>query len=150
MKKSKEISQTSIRPNFRFIFALLAMGFLGACATTGKYEAKLQSWIGSSADSLVASWGYPTQTTTAPSGNKLLVYSRGQSVTMPVYQSPYEAQETATNSYNQYNNTVQETRYRRPAQQPQTINLSCTTFFEVDSSNNVVRWSWQGNNCTSN
>ena len=32
---------------------------LSGCATTAKYEAKLNTWIGVSEDSLIASWGVP-------------------------------------------------------------------------------------------
>ena len=31
----------------------------------------------------------------------------------------------------------------------QTLTFWCRTFFEVDSSNRIVKWSWQGNNCVS-
>ncbi len=39
------------------LFALL-FGALG-CATTAKYKAKLQTWIGHDANELVQSWGPP-------------------------------------------------------------------------------------------
>ncbi|QQR89551.1 MAG: hypothetical protein IPJ88_15345 [Myxococcales bacterium] len=119
----------------------IAIGLiLTCCATTANYEKTLNSWKGSHVDSLVSAWGYPYAINQAPNGNKLLVYHRSNTVEMP----QYGPNETATYKYNSYNNTVQEERYSHPKQ---TVTYYCTTYFEVDLNNSIVRWSYSGNNC---
>ncbi|MFN0314644.1 MAG: hypothetical protein ACKVQA_06385 [Burkholderiales bacterium] len=39
---------------------VLAIVLLGACATTEKYEAKLNKWRGGSATELLSAWGDPS------------------------------------------------------------------------------------------
>lgn len=60
--------------NYRKILIIVVLALLAGCATTGNYEKILQSWIGSSEDNLVASWGAPVNTYTTDSGNKLLTF----------------------------------------------------------------------------
>ena len=128
---------------------MLLVSALG-CATTEKYEAKVQSFFGADVSLLIEKWGYPSQTTVAPSGNKLLIYSNSRSVVIPQYDFTNTPDETATYKYNSFTRTVEEQRYRKPAQAPTVMNLGCTTYFEVSESNTIVRYSFEGNDCTSN
>lgn len=117
-----------------FIFA--AAIFLSACATTAKYEATLNSWLGHSANELVNSWGYPISTFEAPNGNTVYVYSSSGSYTMP----------TNTNTtVNVYGNTAYANSTTTGGQ---TLRFWCHTFFEVNSRKEITKWSWRGNNCT--
>jgi hypothetical protein len=114
---------------------------LSGCATTGKYEAKLASWVGSPADRLIASWGYPAQQMTAPNGDLVYVYSNHGSFVMPTT--------TTTNAQvSAYGNsaygTATSTTYGGGV-----IDLSCTTYFEIGPDQRVVSWRWQGNSCKS-
>lgn len=54
---------------------LLLILLITGCATTAKMEAKLESWVGKSADALIDSWGYPVSTIEAPNGNTVYKYS---------------------------------------------------------------------------
>lgn len=63
------------------ITTLLFLALLGTqagCATTGKYEAKLQSWINNNADDLIREWGPPTNSATLANGEKIYQYNSDQ------------------------------------------------------------------------
>jgi|WetSurMetagenome_2_1015567.scaffolds.fasta_scaffold1551186_1 hypothetical protein len=114
------------------IFILTAFVIVG-CATTAKYEKVLNSWTGADINQLVSKWGYPDNSFQAPNGNRVYVYSRSGSYTMP----------TNTN-INYYGNYAYATTTGG-----QTINLRCTTYFEVDGTGKIIKWSYKGNNCKS-
>jgi len=55
---------------FKKIFLLtLSILISAGCATTSKYEAVLDSWLGHDINDLVNSWGYPVDSFKAPNGN---------------------------------------------------------------------------------
>jgi beta-xylosidase len=119
----------------KLILILTTLCFLAGCGTTKGYEEILRTWVGHNANDLVASWGYPKNSFKASNGNTVYVYSSSGSYTMP----------TQTNStYNLYGNTVYG---QSTTTGGQTLNFACTTYFEIDNSNRVVRWSWEGNKC---
>jgi hypothetical protein len=102
----------------KFLVCLCSVLWLSGCATTAKYEANLNSWVGNDANNLFNSWGYPAYSFDAPNGNKVYVYESKRNYTMPTYPN---------SSHSVY--------------------YWCKTFFEVDSSNRIVRWRWEGNYC---
>lgn len=117
------------------------MAFTAACATTAKYEASLNTWVGQPAQSLVNSWGYPTSQMTAPNGNTVYIYNRSGSIVMPTT--------TTTNAQvSGYGNTAYGTA-TSTTYGGQTITMSCATYMEIDSSQRIVNWHYQGNSCKS-
>jgi hypothetical protein len=122
---------------------LLVIGVLAlvACATTAKYESILQSWVGDDADNLVRKWGPPNSTYTLGGGGRILSYSHGGSSS---YTTPTQVQQSA-------GQFIGSTYY--PGQttvtggQTYNINRWCNTTFEVNSSNRIVSWRWEGNAC---
>lgn len=120
-----------------FVCSLLLCG----CATAAKYEAVLNSWTNAEINRLTDSWGYPSGSFIAPNGNRVYVYQRGNSVTMPT------TYQTNTNVYG-YGNTAYG-RSTTNVYGGETLTFWCRTFFEVDSSNIIIKWSYQGNNCVS-
>jgi len=121
------------------ILILGLLVFFMGCATTGKYEAKLNSWVGHNINELSASWGYPESSFTAPNGNTVYVYARGGSMVMPS-QTTYSGQVSPWGTYSGSSYTTGG----------QTLNFWCKTFFEVNQNKTIVNWRWEGNNCTSN
>lgn len=122
------------------LVAVLAI-LLPGCATTSKYEAKLNSWVGSPAQSLVNSWGYPASQMTAPDGNTVYVYSRSGSFVMPTT--------TTTNAQvSAYGNSAYGTATTTTSGGG-VITMACTTYFEIGQDQRVVSWRWQGNSCKS-
>lgn len=115
---------------------ILAALTLGACATTGKYEEKLNQLIGADELTLVRTLGPPSSG--YPVGNSMFLVFGGEqgSVILPAGPS------TATTSV--YGNTA----YTKvtPGMPAMAIRLSCITTFELQN-DRVVSWRWQGNHC---
>ena len=118
------------------ILALIVVLIVG-CATTKKYESVLDTWLNSDINSLIESWGYPDNSFEAPNGNMVYVYSRSGQVTLP---------SQTTSNYNIYGNTVYGSSTTTGGQ---TIKLGCTTFFEVNQGNRIIKYRYEGNNCKS-
>jgi hypothetical protein len=119
----------------KLLLNIFIVFILSACATTEKYEAILNTWVGHSINTLIDSWGYPTNSFEGPNGNKVYVYNNSASYTLPT--------QTYSN-YNVYGNSVYGNATTTGGQ---TINYSCQTFFEVNSSNIIINWRWKGNSC---
>ncbi len=114
---------------------------LSACATTANYEAILNTWIGADINKLVESWGYASNSFVAPNGNKVYVYERGGSFTMPTtYQTTARVYGYGNSAYGTATTNVYG---------GQTVTLWCRTFFEVNSSDIIINWRWEGNGCKS-
>lgn len=110
---------------------LLSLLLLSACATTGNYEANLNSWRGRTPEELIEKWGYPDGTFDHPNGNKVYIYSNSRStasVSPSIYQNPY----TPGTDITVTNNTSW-----------------CKTYFEVDDRGLISTWRWEGNACRS-
>jgi hypothetical protein len=133
----------------RVYMLLLCIGLCG-CATTAKYESKLNTWIGASEDSLVASWGVPNKTYNMSSGKRALEYARketfqtgGYTYTRP--QTSYESGIIGDKPYSGKSTTlVTETA---PVQNHR---LSCKTSFIINTNGKVESWHHEGNDCVSN
>jgi hypothetical protein len=122
------------------LLGIIVLGLLltGCFATTGKYEAALESWVGGSEDALVSSWGAPNGVYDKNDGGRVLTYFRS-------YQSTYEgttSTKTTVDAWGQATTTTSTT--------PGTdITLTCKTTFVVSSIGRITSWSYQGNDCTS-
>ncbi len=141
----------------RFFFVCAAMALLTSCATTGKYKAVLDSWVGSSADNLVSSWGPPDSSYRLSNGGEVLSYSRADNIHMPGYsyttpQTTYQDGSVSTygtygSAYGNYSGT--STTYVQHQTAGYDIHMSCVTRFTVNPSGIITRWSFQGNACKS-
>ena len=118
------------------ILWMLSFGLLlSACATTEKYEANLQTWIGSPEAELVRSWG-PPDSFYESGESRYLTYHWSNSGVIPGTSPSY----TST--------LIGNTMYTNPIGGTPAIayNNNCSTAFEVRSEK-VVSWSWKGNHC---
>jgi hypothetical protein len=115
---------------------MAAIGMVG-CATTAKYEAKLQSWVGAPEMRLVRSWG-PPQGVYESGGIRFLTWSNSRNVFIP------GSSGTTTTQF------VGNTAYTRTsgAYASQNIGMVCNTTFEVEGGV-ITRWRWEGNDCKS-
>ena len=125
----------------KLLLVAAACCVLSSCATTEKYKASLNSWVGHSASELVNSWGYPDSQITGPSGNTVYVYSRSGSVVLPTT--------TTTNAYvtgtpHSAFGTATSTTYGGGV-----ISMNCQTYFDMSADMRIVGWHFQGNNCKS-
>jgi len=128
---------------------LLCLGISG-CATTAKYEAKLNSWVGASEDSLVASWGVPDKSYTTDSGKKAIEYVHRDIVQMGgyTYTTPQTTYSSGTIGDKSYSGT--STTYVTETEPLRTYKYSCKTSFIIDNSGKIESWHHEGNNCVSN
>lgn len=55
---------------------LVTLLLLSACATEQNYRNGLDTWINSSEDNLIGTWGVPDQTYTMNNGGKLVTYNK--------------------------------------------------------------------------
>jgi hypothetical protein len=146
-KKLKEKPSALIKA---FYLALIAV--LAGCATTENYENILGTWMGSSADDLVASWGPPQNTYTRSDGGKVLEFKKQSSFQLGgyTYSSPVTTHHSGTMNSNNggiygYNGT--STTFEERKTPVQTFNTNCVTRFTVDSSDIIRSWAWEGNAC---
>jgi hypothetical protein len=120
----------------KMAFAVVTAVMLIGCATTAKYEDKLDMWLGKNESGLMTRWGAPQQSYES-GGRKFLTYIRSDDVyisgTAPGY--------TTTVFGNAAYNTV-------GGSPGYHVNRFCQTTFEVDHGK-IVDWTWKGNACLS-
>ena len=93
---------------------------LASCATVGNYSKICDSWIGHPINELITAWGYPTGDFEIPDGNKVYRWERRRLA-----------------------HTYFDSRWI-----PDTYELWCITYFEVDENNIIVGYRFEGNDCT--
>ena len=133
----------------KVLLVLLCLALSG-CATTAKYEAKLNTWIGVNEDSLVSSWGVPNKTYTMSDGKKAIEYAHKETVQTGgyTYTTPESTYQSGTIGNKPYSGT--STTNVTETVPVQNYKLSCKTTFIINNSGKVESWSHDGNNCVSN
>ncbi len=112
---------------------LLALAFVLGCATSEKYDAKVQTWKGKDADTLVKAWGQPDVIEKMDSGNRMYVYARLKHAPLA-----YDAAQRTLASV--------ETS---PSRSPASLYIKCSTLFEVNPRNTIVTVIFRGDECVS-
>ncbi len=127
---------------------LLCLGLCG-CATTAKYEVKLNIWIGASEDSLIAAWGVPDKEYHTNDGKKAIAYVNRNTVQTGgyIYTVPETTYHSGTIGNKTYSGT--STQYVSEIMPVQNYKLFCKTSFIIDKSGKVESWHHEGNNCVS-
>ena len=111
-------------------YGVIGIFLIAGCATTGKYETKLQSWVGHSVTELTQGWGVPRNTVTLGDGSKAFEYLSGgpsQAYASTQYNSMTKSYDTDITTYQNY----------------------CKTTFFIGSDDLVKSWRWEGNTCRS-
>ena len=131
------------------LFLLLCLGLSG-CATTAKYEAKLNTWIGLSEDSLITSWGVPNKEYHLSDGKKAIEFVRKNTVQAGgyTYMVPQTTYQTGRIGNQAYSGTT--TTYVTETEPIRKYKLSCKTSFIINESGKAESWHHEGNNCVSN
>ena len=98
-----------------------------SCATTGKYDEGLQSWVGKSESDLISQIGIPTAYVELSSGRKILEYyhSAGTRLVCNI---------SFTGSCNNGATVVED---------------YCDTRYTTDKNGIIIKWSHSGNKCKS-
>ena len=132
------------------IICLLALVILmSGCASTAKYEAKLNTWVGASENSLIASWGIPDKTYDLSDGKKAIEFIHKDILqtggyTYAVPQTTYQSGTIGNKSY-----SGTSTTYVTETEPVRKYRLSCKTSFIIDNNRKVESWHHEGNNCVS-
>jgi len=119
-----------------WLYLLLLVLFSG-CATSGKYKEKVSSWMGSTEQQLIDSWGPPQSTYTSGS-KRYLTYNSSRSVFLPGSSPTYTTTVYGNTAYTNSTGGYPD----------QNIRLSCTTTFTSENGR-LVSWRFKGNDCTS-
>ena len=134
----------------KLIYLFVMVMLVSGCATTGKYETKLNTWIGVSEDSLIASWGVPDKTYQMRNGKKAIEYRHKNTIQTGGYtyttpQTTYESGKIGDQSY-----SGTSTTYETETEPIRKYRLSCKTTFIINNSGQIESWHHEGNNCVSN
>lgn len=97
-----------------------------ACATRGKYESVLNSWVGADINRLMASWGPPSDEYTMPNSDKMFTWL-------------WIGGTRVVANYNQYLNMITAG----------SVTYWCKTTFTASRSGRINSWRWEGNACRS-
>lgn len=132
------------------LVALISL--ISGCATTKNYESILDTWLGSSADDLVASWGPPQNSYTLSDGGKVLEYLKqdsfqigGFTYSVPVTTHHSGTVSSYTSGISSYDGS--STTYVQKQAPVHTITSKCITRFVVDAKHIINRWTWEGDAC---
>lgn len=131
------------------VFVVLACLVAAGCATAAKYEAALQSWVGSDESTLISAWGTPAHSYQMTNGQRSLGYTRNENILMGggTYTTPETVVHQGTIDGKAYTGT--STVYV-PRQEPvYDMKMRCDTTFIIDTDGIVRSWQWDGNGCAS-
>ncbi len=132
----------------KILVLLFCLGLYG-CATTAKYEAKLNTWVGANEDSLITAWGVPDKEYHMSDGKKAIAYVHRNVVQTGgyTYTVPQTTYQTGTIGNEAYSGT--STQYVTEITPPQRYKLFCKTSFIIDKLGKIQSWHHEGNNCVS-
>ncbi len=130
-----------------YLFALVILA--SGCATTRRYSALLDTWVGSNEESLIASWGSPQNVYYMNNGKKVIEYSKGQTIQTGGYtyttpQTTYHQGAVGNTMY--YGTSTQYVTQTTPVNY---LYYWCKTSFIIGENGRIETWRWEGNNCTS-
>lgn len=130
----------------KFFLLLLCLGLCG-CASTAKYEAKLNTWVGASEGALIASWGVPDKVYNMLDGKRAVEFVRKNTVQSGgyAYTTPQTTYSSGTIGDKSYSGT--STEYVTQIEPVRKYKLSCKTSFVIDNSGKVESWHHEGNDC---
>jgi hypothetical protein len=134
----------------KLIYLFVMVMLVSGCATTAKYESKLNTWIGASEDSLIASWGVPDKTYEMRDGKKAIEYVDRNTVQTGgyTYTTPKTTYHSGKIGDKSYSGT--STTYETETEPIRKYRLSCKTTFIINNSGQIESWHHEGNNCVSN
>jgi len=127
---------------------LLCLGLSG-CATTVKYEAKLNTWIGASENDLIASWGVPDKVYRMNDGKKAIQFVRKDTIQTGgyTYTVPRTTYQSGTIGDQPYSGT--STEYVTETAPFKKYKIYCKTSFIINKDGKIISWHHEGNNCVS-
>lgn len=133
------------------ILPALLFGVTACYGTTAQFEENLNTWVGSSADELVAVWGPPDSYWEYDKGGKLLVYAWSRDATVPgtTYTVPTTSYDYGTiyGTYDSYRYSGTTTTYNTYTSPGYTVNFNCVVKWHVTIKGILKSWEYEGNDC---
>ena len=126
---------------YRTMVWLICLASLAGCATGKHTEEAMLSWMGSSIDELIASWGPPDSSMQFPGGKTIYSWTDQRS-----YTTPTTTKTTVTGSVYQSGQT-RHTSTKSTTTGGQTYNYSCEMSFTVNQTGKIIDGYWEGNSC---
>ncbi len=117
------------------ILSLSILALLAGCATTENYEKILGTWVGSSEQQLIQSWGPPSSVYES-GGQKYLTYTKSRSGYIPGTSPTYQTQIIGNTAYTTSSGGSPGFAYTK----------SCKTTFTIQGTR-ISGWRYEGNNC---
>ena len=135
---------------------LLAVVLTG-CATTEKFNTKMNGFVGNQEIAVISTYGPPQSVYSLSDGQRIISYTRGGNVVLPGATTiqPVTTNTTGNMTLNQgLRQTTgmysqQSTTYVQQQAPSTTLNLSCTVNFTIDAQGIIRSWSATGNHCVS-
>ncbi len=112
---------------------------LAGCQTAANFQKAMDSWMGGNINDMVDQYGYPDGELTAPSGNKVYVYSSSGTYVTPT--------QTTYNTYGNYGGGYYNSTTNALTTGGIPISLACTVYVEFNDENIIQNINWKGNNC---
>lgn len=135
---------------------LAALLFAG-CATSEKFAAKMDAFIGQPESALVSRLGPPQSAYTLTDGSKVIQYARSSTMLIPgaTTLQPVRSNTYGNVSLNQglrttsgtYSSTT--TTYVQHQGPSTSVQLACTVNFTISAQGAVLAWTAEGNHCKS-
>ena len=129
-----------------FVAALLC-AVVSGCASTAKYEAQLNTWIGVDEEALIAAWGVPDKEYRMDDGKKAVAFVRKDAYETGGYTrvTPQTTYQTGTIDGKPYSGT--STTYVTETVPSEKHKLFCKTSFIINAAGKIESWHHEGNNC---
>ena len=129
----------------RFITAIVLLLTLNACATSQKYDAKLNKLIGKTSEQLQTTMGKPNITKQLKNGDMIYIYTNINDQELPLANFNYDDgimdEDDIFYSFTYGGNVIPDGNLLE-----ETITDFCQTQFHLKN-NIVVSWQWKGNAC---
>lgn len=108
------------------VAATLVAALTAACATTGKFKANMDSWLGGDVNRAIMQFGAPSNTYKLPNGSTMFTWL-------------WVGNSIVTTNYSAYLNLVTTT----------STTMWCQVSFTADGTGRVAAWQARGNDCRS-
>ena len=126
MNKDRNKVKTKGKIFLYFLVLLISMMSISSCATTAKFEALLNTWMGHDVNELITSLGPPSNEYTLPNGNKMYTWL-------------WIGNTLVISNYNEYLNMTLT----------QAVTHWCKVTFVVNQYGRIINWRYEGNACVS-
>lgn len=128
-------------PKLKSITCFVIFLLLAGCATHEKFVRQLAMAPGRNIQEVIHSWGYPDKELIAPSGRKVYQFNYNNSGTRTGYTMPSTATTTVMGD------TAYTTVQPGVTVGGGSYNNWCKAWFEIDESNVIVDYKYNGNHC---